>query len=89
MDNHAHPAPAVTPAGADPRAEETVPDPVDPYARITTSQAAAYAGVTRQAITNWRRRGHLQPVAYDHGHPIYILLDVAKAEYATRRKARR
>lgn len=66
-----------------------MPDPVDPFARITTSQAAAYAGVTLQAIANWRRRGHLTPVAHDRGRPLYQLLDVARAEYATRQRARR
>ena len=66
-----------------------MPDPVDPFARLTTSQAAAYAGVTTAAVTNWRRRGHLRPVGHQHGRPIYILLDVAKAEHATRRRARR
>jgi predicted site-specific integrase-resolvase len=70
-------------------AEGSVSDPVDPYARITTSQAAAYAGVSPAAVTNWRRRGHLTPVDHQHGRPIYIVLDVAKAEHATRRKARR
>jgi hypothetical protein len=70
-------------------AEGPVPDPVDPFARITTSQAAAYAGVTAAAVTNWRRRGYLTPVDHQRGRPIYILLDVAKAEHATRRRARR
>lgn len=64
--------------------------PLDVEARITTAQAAQYAGVTRQAIVNWRRRGHLTPIAHTgDGRPLYRLLDVAKAEHATRRRARR
>lgn len=58
-------------------------------ARLTATQAAAYAGVTVQAIVNWRARGHLQPTGTRDGRPVYRLLDVAKAEHATRRKARR
>jgi hypothetical protein len=60
-------------------------DAIDVDARLTASQAAAYAGVTVQAIVNWRNRGHLQ--RGDDGK--YRLLDVAKAEHATRRRARR
>ena len=66
-----------------------MPDPVDPNARLTATEAAEFAGVTIQAIVNWRNRGHLRPVAHDHGRPLYRLLDVARAEYATRRRARR
>jgi len=62
-----------------------VPETVDVNARLTASQAAAYAGVTVQAIINWRNRGHLK--RGDDG--LYRLLDVAKAEHATRRRARR
>lgn len=62
-----------------------MPDPVDVDARLTAAQAATYAGVTRQAIVNWRRRGHLKQGADGK----YRLLDVAKAEYATRHRARR
>jgi hypothetical protein len=66
-----------------------MPDLIDPYARITTSQAAIYAEVTPAAIVNWRRRGHLHPIAWDHGRPLYQVIDVAKAEHATRKRARR
>ena len=64
-------------------------DAVDPFALITASQAAAYANVSVQAIVNWRKRGHLQPAGQRRGRPLYRLLDVAKAEYATRKRARR
>jgi hypothetical protein len=60
-------------------------DAIDVDARLTASQAAKYAGVTVQAIVNWRNRGHLP--RGDDGR--YRLLDVAKAEHATRRRARR
>lgn len=58
---------------------------LDVNARLTATQAAAYAGVSVQAIVNWRNRGHLPQG--DDGK--YKLLDVAKAEHATRRRARR
>ena len=60
-------------------------DTIDVNARLTAAQAAKYAGVTRQAIINWRNRGHL--TMGDDGK--YRLLDVAKAEHATRKRARR
>jgi hypothetical protein len=66
-----------------------LPDTIDIDARLTATQAAAYVRMYRpcsvQAIVNWRNRGHLEQGADGK----YRLLDVAKAEYATRRKARR
>ena len=62
-----------------------MPDTIDVDARLTATQAAHYAGVTIQAIINWRNRGHL--TQGDDGK--YRLLDVAKAEHATRKRARR
>lgn len=62
-----------------------VADTIDVDARLTATQAAKYAGVTVQAIVNWRNRGHL--TRGPDGK--YRLLDVAKAEHATRRRARR
>jgi hypothetical protein len=63
---------------------------LDLNARLTATQGAAYAGVTPQAIVNWRRRGHLEPDGYDDsGRPLYTLLALARAEYATRKRARR
>ena len=57
---------------------------------LPTVLAAEYAGVTPQVITNWRRRGHLTPASHDQsGRPLYRLIDIAKAEHATRKRARR
>ena len=60
----------------------------DIHAPLTATQAATYAGVSVQAIVNWRRRGHLKATITPAG-PRYTLLDVAKAEHATRKRARR
>jgi hypothetical protein len=74
-----------------------VDGPPDVDALLSASEAAAYAGVSVSAIGNWRDRGHL-PVAKDEhgqeirdrrGRPRYRLLDVAKAEHATSKLARR
>ena len=64
-------------------------DALDIYALLTASEAAQYAGVRVEAILNWRNRGHLQPAGTKNGRPAYTLLDVAKAEHATRKRARR
>jgi hypothetical protein len=70
-----------------------VPD-LDVNALLTATEAAGYAGVSIAAICKWRERGHL-PVATDaegneirdkQGRPRYRLLDVAKAENATKRR---
>lgn len=70
-----------------------VPD-LDLNALLSAKEAAAYTGVTVAAICKWRERGHL-PVAKDQqgreirdkqGRPRYRLLDVAKAENATKRR---
>lgn len=62
---------------------------------LTTKQAAELAGVVPQAIRMWVIRGHLNVATYegkeirdDKGNPRYWRLDVAKAEYATRKRAR-
>jgi hypothetical protein len=66
-------------------------------ALLTATEAATYAGVTTGAVCNWAARGHL-PVATDsrgreirdsRGRPKYRLIDVAKAEQATSKRARR
>lgn len=64
-------------------------DVLDVNALLTGSQAARFAGVARQTIISWRNRGHLDVAAWRDGTPLYRLLDVAKAEHATRKKARR
>jgi len=70
-----------------------VPD-LDINALLTAKEAAGYAGVSIAVICKWRDRGHL-PVATDaqggeirdeRGRPRYRLLDVAKAENATRQR---
>lgn len=67
---------------------------LDLNALLSAKEAAAYAGVTVAAICKWRERGHL-PVATDEdgneirdkqGRPRYRLLDVAKAENATKQR---
>ncbi len=57
---------------------------------VTTSEAARLAGVAVNTITTWRDRGTLTPAGTDdRGRPLYRFLDVAKAERATRDRARR
>ena len=67
---------------------------LDVNALLSATEAARYAGKSVNAIVNWRNRGWL-PVATDadgneirdkQGRPRYRLLDVAKAEHATRRR---
>jgi hypothetical protein len=62
-----------------------LPDTINLDARLTATQAARYAGVSVQAIINWRNRGYLP--RGDDG--LYRLLDVAKAEHDTRRRGGR
>lgn len=65
-----------------------VPDSLE--AKITASQAATIAGVSVATIRAWVHRGHLEAVGRnEHNHPVYRLIDVAKAERATRERARR
>lgn len=52
---------------------------------ITAAEAARLCGVTTQAISNWVRRGHLKQAGLDERkHKLYKVIDVAKAERATR-----
>jgi hypothetical protein len=57
---------------------------------ITSTEAANLACVGVATISKWRDRGHLTPAAYDdRGRPLYRFIDVARAERATRDRARR
>ncbi len=65
-----------------------VPDNI--YAEIDSTDAATLCGVTVATIRSWVHRGTLTASSINHrGRPLYRLLDVAKAEKATRDKARR
>lgn len=57
---------------------------------VDTAQAANLAGVTTDTIRQWSARGHLPKAGLDNsGRPLYKWIDVAKAERATRDRARR
>lgn len=63
----------------------------------TVSEAAQHAEVSEATVRSWVHRGHL-PLARNHegreirdpqGRPRFHPLDVARAEYRTRERARR
>jgi hypothetical protein len=66
---------------------------------LSTTDAASIAGVSVAAVSNWRERGYLncngervylEPAGYDRrNRPMYRWIDIAKAEHATRGRARR
>lgn len=57
---------------------------------ITTTEAATLCGVSASTIRTWADRGALTAAGIDpRGRKLYRLLDVAKAEQATRQRARR
>ncbi len=68
---------------------------------ITRDQAAKLSGVTPDCVTLWSTRGylvtlgdkterHFLPVAdRENGRPLYYPVEVQKAEYHTRKRARR
>lgn len=69
-----------------------------PDGLITRGQAAQLCGVTPEAITNWVRLGYgpkhdrrKLPVKRRDatGHPLFDPVEVAKAEHATAKRARR
>ncbi len=54
---------------------------------VNTTEAAAIAGVSVAAISNWKDRGLIQPAGLDNrGKPLYRLIDIAKAERKTRKR---
>lgn len=60
------------------------------FSLITATQAASYCGVALCTITKWVRIGNLEPAGIDErGRKLYRVIDVAKAEKATRDRARR
>lgn len=62
-----------------------------PFAEVTATEAAEQFGITIAAVTNWVNRGHLTPSGIDpsSGRKLYRVLDLAKAECLTRKRARR
>ncbi|MFE3326880.1 MerR family transcriptional regulator [Streptomyces sp. NPDC059176] len=59
-------------------------------AALTTAEAAHLAGVKPNTISMWVKRGKLAASGEDeHGRPLYWQNDVARAERATRKGARR
>ena len=68
----------------------TVIAPDGLHSLVTASEAAGLIGVGVSTICMWRTRGKIKPAGLDEkGRPLYRLLDIAKAERATREKARR
>lgn len=62
----------------------------DPFELITTSQAAEHCGVDPSTIRQWvRRRILTRANPGERGEARYRLVDVARAEQRTRRRARR
>ncbi|MGW4437025.1 helix-turn-helix domain-containing protein [Streptomyces sp. NPDC004596] len=57
---------------------------------LTAREAADLTGVSLQTIYSWERRGHLKVEGLDHrGQKLFRHLSVARAEKATRAKAKR
>lgn len=58
--------------------------------RWTVAQAAEAAGVKPNVVRNWKYRGVLTEVGRDwRGGPLFLAIDVIRAEKRTREKARR
>ncbi|MCM1941784.1 helix-turn-helix domain-containing protein [Streptomyces sp. G3] len=57
---------------------------------MTVKEAALHAGVSVQTVYSWIRRGRLEVTGLDHrGQKVFRLLDIARAEKATRARAKR
>lgn len=64
--------------------------PLDLHRAINVAEAAEHCGVRPGTIRQWVRRRHLASVGRDEkGRLLFDLLDVARAEQATREHARR
>jgi excisionase family DNA binding protein len=60
-----------------------------PDGLLTRQQAAALCGVDADTISQWIRRGHLQVARRQGRSPLLDPVEVAKAEHATAKRARR
>ncbi|QCW22263.1 MerR-like transcriptional regulator [Gordonia phage ThankyouJordi] len=68
--------------------EVPTPDGIDSL--ITTTEAATLCGVSTATVRKWVQRNRLAPSGLDdNGRNLFRLIDVAKAERATRQRARR
>lgn len=64
--------------------------PEFPDEKVSTAQAAELLGVSPATIRGWVSRGHLVKAGLDvNGRALYLWIDVARAERATRDRARR
>lgn len=64
--------------------------PIDLSKLLTVEEAAAHCGVQPVTVRQWVSRGHLSPVTRGiKGRLLFNVVDVAKAEKATRERARR
>lgn len=60
------------------------------YDLIDSTEAANHCGVKVETIRTWVHRGLLTASGInERGRPLYRIIDVAKAERATRERARR
>lgn len=65
-----------------------IPNSIDDL--ITVNEAATLCGVTAAAIRQWASRNLIAAAGLDErGRKLYRLIDIAKAEKATRTRARR
>ncbi len=69
--------------------EVTVEITPRPDGLLTREMAAALCGVDPDTISQWVRRRHLKVTRRDGRSPLFEPVDVAKAEIATRKRARR
>ncbi|WNM74338.1 MerR-like helix-turn-helix DNA binding domain protein [Gordonia phage Thimann] len=68
--------------------EVPTPDGIDSL--ITTTEAATLCGVSTATVRKWVQRKQLSPSGLDeNGRNLFRVIDVAKAERATRQRARR